>query len=748
MSSRIRWTFLFALGLSTLALPAAAAQQGGVVAGRIVDAGSGAPVAAAAVRLAGTVLVTFADDSGRFELRGVAAGRQRLSVERIGYAPRRVDVEVTPGGRTEVEIALEPRAVAVGEIVTSVTKRELSSLEAPVSVSVLQEEEIRQRIPDTVADAVAYVPSVQFVGDQLNLRGSSGYSRGAGSRVLLLLDGVPANAGDSGAINWDVIPLTEVSRVEVMKGAGSALYGTSALGGVVNVVTAPPPEEPITRLRLRAGFYDDPPFSEWIWSNQTQGYGSVDLSHGRRLGPFGFRLRGGRTVDDGFRQNGDLKRTNLAFQLGLGAGRDTLALFGSWARERYGAPLLWCTRGECPDPRNLAFQPARVPASALDDRTSSDKGRVHVTHRRRWSDRVRTFERLHLQRNDWTTDFGDSRIGAVADRAGGELRFDWRTARWLFLTLGAEAEYTEVEGRNFFGTSLGGVDKVAVHDLTLLALYIQGELGLTRWLALTAGARLDQGLLDGGTLADPWTSQLSPRLGAVLSPDALTRVRASIGRGFRTPSADELFTATQVSGFLVVPNPDLRPERSLAGELGVQRLVTSWLSLDVAGFFYEFEDLIEADTVLSPRGIEIQFRNLPEASVKGVEAVGMLSVLRERLRGFVAYTYLDHQDESTGEPLAYRPNHLLTASGTLSLGALELGADYRFASAFDRVKVFTGRRTDPVVPMRVLDARLAYRFGRQTIRFLVNNAANYGYTTIERNLEPIRRYTLSLELEF
>ena len=70
------------------------------------------------------------------------------------------------------------------------------------------------------------------------------------------------------------------------------------------------------------------------------------------------------------------------------------------------------------------------------------------------------------------------------------------------------------------------------------------------------------------------------------------------------------------------------------------------------------------------------------------------------------------------------------------------------ASAFQRVQVYTDPRLDPRVDMRVLDARLAYRVGRQVIRFMVDNALNYGYTTIERNLEPIRRYTVALELEY
>ncbi|MGD8699542.1 MAG: TonB-dependent receptor, partial [Gemmatimonadales bacterium] len=634
-----------------------------------------------------------------------------------------------------------------GEIVTTVTKREISSLEAPVSVAVIEEEEIQQRVTDTAADAVAFAPSIQFVGDQLNIRGSSGYSRGAGSRVLMLLDGVPANAGDSGSINWDVIPLTEIERIEVMKGAGSALYGTAALGGVINVVTADPPEDPITRVRLRAGFYDDPPFSEWIWSDQTLGFGSADLSHGRRLGDVGVWLRGGRTVDDGYRQNGDLKRTNLAFQLGLDGDRDEWGMFGSWARERYGASLLWCTAGQCADRQQLAFQPAKVPDDALDDRTRSDKGRLHLTHRRRWSDRVRSFERLHYQRNDWQTDFGDSEIGAVADRLGGELRTDWQSASWLYLTFGAEGAFTNVEAENFFGGE-SGIEPQASHDMTDLALYAQGEFSLTTWASVTLGARLDLGLLDGGSLTDPWISQLSPRLGAVVAPDRLTRVRASVGRGFRAPTADELFTATQVGGFLVVPNPELRPERSLAGELGIQRLVTSWLSLDLAGFMYDFEDFIEADTLLSAEGVLIQFENLPKARVAGIEAIGRLSLIGDRLAASVAYTYLDHEDKSTQQPLAYRPGEMLTFSGDFEIGALEVGGDYRYASAFDRVKVFTDTRTDPLLPMRIWDLRLAYRFGRQTMRFVVNNAGNYGYTTIERNLEPIRRYTLALEFEF
>ena len=740
-----------ALGLGWLALllwaAPVSAQQSGSVVGRVIDAATLEPVSTAALRVIGTVIVAFADDAGRFELRAVPAGLRQLAVERIGYAPRRVEVDVLAGGRTELDIELEPKAVAVGELVTSVTRREASSLDAPVSVSVQEEEQIRERVPDTAADAVAYAPSVQFVGNQMNIRGSAGYSRGAGSRVLMLLDGVPANAGDSDAINWDVVPLTEIQRIEVLKGAGSALYGNIALGGVVSVVTLPPPKDPVLRLRLRGGFYDDPPARPWIWSDKTRGYASAEASYGQSLGSLGFWLRGGRYVDDGYRQNSALDRTNVALQLALAGSADTLGIFGSWARENYGAPLLWCMRGECQDPDSLAFQPARVAVSGEDDQTRSDKGRLHLTYRRRWGDRTSTFLRANVQRNEWDTDFGDTQIGAKSDRFGGEFRFDWRALSWLFLTAGGEGAYTNVIGENFFGSGFV-TQPEEEHDITGLALYAQGELGLGPWLTLTAGVRRDVGYLDGIEPNDPWVAQWSPRVGLVISPTPVTRIRASVGRGFRAPSADELFTATQVSGFLVVPNPNLLPERSLAGEIGIKQLVSSWLSFDVAGFAYEFNDFIEADTVLSPLGILIQFDNVPEARLAGIEAVARLSLLGDRLQGFAAYTHMQHEDKSTGEPLAYRPTDLFTTSANLYLGGLELGADYRYGSAFDRVKVFTDPRTDPLVPMNVLDLRLAYRFGNQVLRFIVDNAGNYAYTTIERNLEPIRRYSVALELEF
>ena len=121
--------------------------------------------------------------------------------------------------------------------------------------------EIRQRNSTSLDDALRYVRGVNMTGTQVNIRGSSGYSLGAGSRVLMLLDGIPFFAGDTGELNFEAIPMGQVDRIEVVKGASSALYGSNALGGVINIITKPIPETPETIVRTYGGMYNRPTYS-------------------------------------------------------------------------------------------------------------------------------------------------------------------------------------------------------------------------------------------------------------------------------------------------------------------------------------------------------------------------------------------------------------------------------------------------------------------------------------------------------
>jgi iron complex outermembrane receptor protein len=104
------------------------------------------------------------------------------------------------------------------------------------------------------------------------------------TRVLMLIDGVPVLPGDSGESEMGSGARHSVERVEIIKGAGSALYGSSALGGVVNIITKSAGDRPLTHLRFSAGLYDKPSFTEWRWTDRLLLFDDMDVDHSRRIG--------------------------------------------------------------------------------------------------------------------------------------------------------------------------------------------------------------------------------------------------------------------------------------------------------------------------------------------------------------------------------------------------------------------------------------------------------------------------------
>ena len=123
--------------------------------------------------------------------------------------------------------------------------------------------------------------------DNVSIRGSSGFSFGVGTRTIFLQDGFPLLSADNNDIKFDIIPLLFVDRVEVIKGAGSALYGTSALGGVINVLTSKPSDQGKLRTRIYSGIYDKPNYEQWDWSKKSLIDRGLDLAYSKKFGHYG-----------------------------------------------------------------------------------------------------------------------------------------------------------------------------------------------------------------------------------------------------------------------------------------------------------------------------------------------------------------------------------------------------------------------------------------------------------------------------
>jgi outer membrane receptor for ferrienterochelin and colicins len=721
-------------GLAAAQVTVAQAQRPALrrVAGVVVSETDSAPVAGASVAIIGTALRTTTDASGHFDFPRAPVDMLDLLAARIGYVPELVSLAAGSDDDTTVTVVLPPNPIQISPVVVTASREEHLAEEAPVSVSVATAADIARRATIGVDEAIARVPGVEIQDGQIGIRGSSGYSKGLGSRVLLLVDGVPANEADRGGIDWDLLPVTEVERVEVLKGTASALYGSSALGGVVNVITREIPDTLQLRARFVAGGYADPAYAAWRWRSSPGLFRGADLSLSRRIGPVRLLLSGGTLGNQGYRENNDDRRVHGLAKLVLASSPQLQAeLVGAAADRRYGQVLWWCVQGQCDD-RGQAYQPFRVDSTALGDRTRSTKYLVQATARQTLTPDLALRGRLSWYRTSFEDTYRTASDQARSDRLGGEFGAEWHAREGRVISVGTEGTYSTVTS-DLFGD----------HSQTELAWYAENESAVGPAGRVTLGVRVDAIAVD----AVAWNAVASPRLAATWTWWPV-RLRASVGRGFRAPSLAERFTSTATQGIQVVPNPNLQNESSWSGEVGVAAPAARHLLVDAALFWSEYRNLIEPELVTG--GTEIQFANVTRARVRGLDLTARAADLVGRhVTATLAWTWLDARDLTANQPLAFRPRNLATLgadwlSDLAGAGTVTLGFDARVASRPARVEIFEGDRR---VPARTLDLRATWRRHNITVVAKVENAFNYLYTLVPRTLEPPRTYSLALTLE-
>ncbi len=255
---------LFLLLLAVVNLPGQKGQIRGKVTGETNE-----PLAGVNIAVTGTVLGAASDLDGHFVINRVPKGRFQIVISMLGYQQIRQEIQMTPGDTLEMGTLRLPVAPVSGEtVVVTASKYEQEIQNAPASISLISRQELQTRNTITLDKALQYVPGVTMNASQMNIRGSAGYSRGVGSRVMFLLDGIPILTGDTREVSYDVLPTYLVERVEIVKGAGSALYGSSALGGVVNIITPDIERSPRYYVKTYGGVYSQTAHDQWNWSEQ------------------------------------------------------------------------------------------------------------------------------------------------------------------------------------------------------------------------------------------------------------------------------------------------------------------------------------------------------------------------------------------------------------------------------------------------------------------------------------------------
>jgi outer membrane receptor protein involved in Fe transport len=696
-------SLLVAASIAFVIGAAPASAQTASIAGIVRDLETDRPLDGATVILRDTPLHVMTNAQGRFVIGGLAAGRYTIQVTATGFASDSVTrIVLVEGQRYEVTLTLGRVALRLQEVVVTGSRAMERSEEAVASIAALPSDDILERNVITINQALAFVPGVTFNGtNQMDIRGAAGLSRGIGSRVLMLLDGHPILTGDGGEIDFGTIPLLDLDRVEIVKGAYSAVYGSNALGGVVNLLTTPIESEPRTVLRGHVGTYNYP--QQYEWSDGRQGAFGVGLQHSRRMGSVGGRIALGYEGTNGFSENGESSRWLGRVKLSSATRKAPWELYGVVVRERAGEFFVWRSQDE----------PYLVPPTAAGNYTMAHTaltgGSITPVATATTLVRVSPFVNFHRIRNH----FSDNDDWHNAFKPGLLAQLSWYGGGRHAVTIGADGARTWVRS-NFLG-------QPTILDL---AAFAQDEIRLTETLKASLGVRVDHHDASSGDAE--W--KVSPKVGLAVRVGQRATIRASVGAGFRAPSAIEQFVSSRQFGFEVIPNLELHGEQAWSAEIGTTVTLLDRVRLDAAVFGSAYRDLI-APAPAPGRPFVFQFQNVSRAQVAGLDVGISAYVVPDKLELQTTYLLLDTEDRITGRSLPYRSRHNLTGTMTVFQGLAAV--DVRYRSRVEEVLVYP---LDPRRDVTVVDLRLGYRALNLLWQLRVSNVFNQFYVDVqERN---------------
>ncbi|UCF65726.1 MAG: TonB-dependent receptor [bacterium] len=700
------------------------------ISGKIIDENR-QPLAGVNIAIDGTVLGAASDLQGSFSIQRVPAGPITVVISMIGYQTEKRSITIEPQTVLDIGvIQLFPKPISLETVVVTASKYEQQVQDVPASLGLISRSDLQLRNILTIDRALQYVPGVNMNASQMNIRGSSGYSRGVGTRVFFLIDGIPILTGDTREVSYDVIPTHLIERIEIVKGAGSALYGSSALGGVVNIITRDIRQSPQMYFKYYLGRHSKSAFSQWNWSDDTQNYSGFSGNISHKFKNLGIQLGGNYDKDDGYRQNDTRKRYSGSGKLEYDfSPYHQITFAGNYMEQDRDEFLYW-------KDFQHALQP---PADQLGNKVETK--RYYLTGQYRY---IMSKNQFLVIKGIWFRNrFRDN----IANNQGSgndskssnlysEVQYTSRL-KHISLTTGVSGNADAVAS-NIFGN----------HSGSSFAGYFQAEGLVLHQVRLTTGVRMDYFRMD--SVESDY--QINPKFGAVYTPYAGTALRTSVSWGFRAPSLAEVFTSTDASGFQVIPNTHLKPENSTSFEIGINQIFRDHYTFDIASFHSRYRNLIEGEFL--PTG-EIQFQNITAATIWGIEATINGAFLENKLFGNLSYTYVNPRDKETNDYLKFRPRHLFYVNLNQIVKKFQVALDYRFIKKYDRIDekfALLIEDAEQRVDAHIVDLRLLWNVKINPVPFRVtfqiNNILRYHYVDLVGSLAPLRGFTLTLETGF
>lgn len=746
-----------------------------VVSGTIIDYNTKEVLPGATILLDGKT-GTAAGITGTYSIT-VAPGDHKLVFHMIGYRDQEKKITAENGKPIQLDVALESESKALNLVVISAGKYEQKIGDVTVSVEVVKPELVENKNTTNLETIIDQTPGVNVTDGQANIRGGSGYSFGAGSRVLMLVDDMPMLSGDAGDVKWNFLPVENVEQIEVIKGASSALYGSSALNGVIHMRTRYPRDTAETKLTVFSGFYDNPRRDElkW-WGNRNPAFTGANFLHMQKFGNLDVVAGGHVFSDEGYRELETEQRArlnlNTRYRFKKVPGLSTGVNFNGM-HTTGGLFILWL------DGDTGAYRPAGGNIQQYSNKRFTVDPFVSYYGKKGNKHNLRT-------RYFRTDNRNDTRQGAVADLYYGEYQYQKQFENKLTVTSGYVVTYSNIVSdlyKDHYAANqafYGQLDKKFFGRLNV-SVGLRGEY----YKLDTAATEFNIKKSGGDTLTLPFRPV--GRFGVSFEAAKATWLRASFGQGYRFPSVAEKYIRTSASGLEIYPNDTLKPETGLSAEFGVKQGIKcgKWMGyLDVSAFWMEYHDMMEFvfgqwGNAFGPTpdpffGLGFKSVNVGSTRITGIDvsAIGLGKVGNVDVNLLAGYTYMNPQslifdlakdtlvNTSKENILKYRYRHIAKADVELVYKKIAFGTSMRYNSFMENIDRFFYDATALLGGIKeyreiyntgdlVFDSRISYQVNKNLKAALIgNNIANREYASRPADIQAPRNFTFQVMMKF
>ena len=640
---------------------------------------------------------TSTDIFGKYTL-SVSEGVKKVTFKYIGYKDIIREISLYKDENKIINITLESSSKQLSTVVISAGRFEQKIEEITVSMEVIKPTLIENKNTTQIETVMDQIPGVNITDGQANIRGGSGWSFGAGTRVLVMVDDMPLISGDAGQVQWSLIATENINQVEVIKGASSALYGSSALNGIINVRTAFPSQididkDPLKKgylkVNLHSGLYDFPERETLNWNGDNRrAFNGYEFLFSNKYENLDLSIGGNIFKDDGFRQGEttDRKRFNLNSTYksnnikGLSYGLNANFLF-----QTTGSAIIWD-----------GFDRAYIPLNDEITTTNGDTYNIdpfirYINGNNRHSLKTRYLKVI----NDNSTKEDD--IGQDNQSQSYYSDYQWQKnieKYNLRITSGTTNEMVYANSDLFNGKN---------YRITN-SLYSQLDKKWNRF-NISLGARYesfslhsdDKHFINGDSINDFSAGKPVFRTGINYQAAEATYLRASWGQGYRFPSMAELFISTNQSGLEIYPNPGLNPESGWSSEIAIKQGVKigKWMGyIDVATFIQQYDNMMEfsfgqwGGNEKPLGGMGFKSLNIGKTQISGIELSisGQGKINHNLSINIIAgYTYMDPISLSPSSTYAYGNKHgdsiLVVNEGVVEMEVLDQSINYNNSSS-------------------------------------------------------------------